>query len=87
MLMSMTIPICRHCGRPVLTHAVYYGGMTCHAECTRGPMPADRPGCAPATQLTADDVRRIVREELAKLPPNALAQADAACGVSPGAMG
>jgi len=34
-------------------------------------MPADRPGCTPAKQLTADDVRRIVREELAKLPPNA----------------
>ena len=75
-MLSMTTPLCGHCGRPVITHAVYYGGMAYHPECTRGQMyyahmPVDRPGCTPATQLTADDVRRIVREELAKLPPNA----------------
>jgi hypothetical protein len=27
------------------------------------------PGCTPVTPLTAEDVRRIVREELAKLTP------------------
>lgn len=75
-MLGMTTPICGHCLRPVVGPAVYHGGAAYHPECTRGPMhyaqmPADRPGCAPATQLTADDVRRIVREELAKLPPNA----------------
>jgi hypothetical protein len=29
------------------------------------------PGCVPVKTLTENDVRRIVREELAKVPPNA----------------
>ena len=68
---------CGYCGRPVIGHAVYCGGLAYHTECTRGPgaqqyapMPA-MPGCTPVTPLTAEDVRRIVREELAKLTPNA----------------
>lgn len=32
-------------------------------------------GCKPLRQLTEEDVRRIVREELAKLTPNAVVQA------------
>ena len=60
----------------MIGHAVYCGGLAYHPECTRGPgaqqyapMPA-MPGCTPVTPLTAEDVRRIVREELAKLTPN-----------------
>jgi len=39
-------------------------GTECHAECYP-PRPVD-PAWMPARQLTEDDVRRIVREELAK---------------------
>ena len=72
----------------MIGHAVYCGGLAYHPECTRGPgaqqyapMPA-MPGCTPVTPLTAEDVRRIVREELAKLTPNVQGQRDAACGGS-----
>ena len=84
---QMTTPYCGYCGRPVIGHAVYCGGLAYHTECTRGPgaqqyapMPA-MPGCTPVTPLTAEDVRRIVREELAKLTPNAelTGRASAAC--------
>ena len=68
-----TTPICGHCGRPVLIQAMWHGGVPYHYECTRGPgapltyapLPPDPEGCRPAKMLTEEDVRRIVREELA----------------------
>ena len=75
MTCSGTTPLCGYCGRPVIDFAVWHAGVPYHGECTRGPreqlryvpMPA-QPGCTPLRQLTEDDVRRIVREEIAKTP-------------------
>lgn len=75
MIGSGTTPLCGYCGRPVIDFAVWHGGVPYHGECTHGPsgplryaqMPA-QPGCTPIRQLTEDDVRRIVREEIAKTP-------------------
>lgn len=85
---QMTTPYCGYCGRPVIGHAVYCGGLAYHPECTRGPgaqqyapMPA-MPGCTPVTPLTAEDVRRIVREELANDEAH---RKDAVGGLSGGA--
>jgi hypothetical protein len=64
---------CAHCGRPAAT-LVWIGGLGYHDECTRGPgykAPTFQPlPCWPAT-LTEADVRRIVREEIAKAVPDA----------------
>ena len=63
--------LCAYCGRPAAT-LIWIGGAGYHEECTRGPgfqaptyqplPPA--PGCIPRQQLTEEDVRRIVRDEL-----------------------
>jgi hypothetical protein len=65
---GMTTPHCGYCGRPVIGPAIYAGGLAYHNECTRGP------GAQQAYQaqpLTAEMVRQIVREELARMTPNA----------------
>ena len=75
MIGSGTTPLCGYCGRPVIDYAVWHAGVPYHGECTHGPsgplryapMPV-QPGCTPLRQLTEDDVRRIVREEIAKTP-------------------
>jgi hypothetical protein len=70
---NTAVALCQHCGRPVGEVATWIGGLPYHPECTHGPgylthyapSPVDRPGCRPTPMLTEDDVRRIVREELA----------------------
>ncbi len=80
-----TTPFCHVCFRPVIGAAVYgNAGEAYHPECTRppeharlseltmpryAPLPSE-PGCQPLKTLSEDDVRRIVQEELAKLPAN-----------------
>lgn len=68
---------CVHCGRPMAA-AVASGGGMYHEECLHGPgwqqphyapLPSN-PGCAPLAPLTEDDVRRIVREEIARAKEN-----------------
>lgn len=66
----MTTSLCGYCGRPAPV-AVMYDGIPYHAECTRSPQLQyaaypfpHEPGCVPLRQLTEEDVRRIVREEL-----------------------
>lgn len=57
---------------PVVANGIYHGGLAYHPECTRGPSatPTFAPGYA--GPLTAEQVRQIVREELARLQvPNA----------------
>ena len=74
---GQTTPLCGYCGRPVIGLAVWDAGRAYHAECTHGPggplryapMP-QAPGCTPLRQLTEEDVREIVREELALKTPN-----------------
>lgn len=54
--MSTALPmVCKYCKRPIGGTATYIGTWPYHYECTRGPV-------AP---LTEEDVRRLVREELA----------------------
>ena len=65
---GMTTPQCGYCGRPVIGPAIYAGGLAYHNECTRGPS-AQMTYQAPP--LTAETVRQIVREELARMTPNA----------------
>jgi hypothetical protein len=66
---------CAHCGRPCAS-AVWIGSLPYHQECMRGPgyqadvcrlypPHPDWHHRAPAHDLTENDVRRIVREELA----------------------
>ena len=62
----MATMICAHCGRPAAS-LVWIGSHGYHEECTRGP------GHQPPSYwhpyhpgLTEADVRRIVREELAR---------------------
>lgn len=71
--MSTALPmVCQHCKRPIGGAATYIGTWPYHYECTRGPgapltyasMDA-APGARPASPLTEEDVRRIVRDELA----------------------
>lgn len=72
MYTGITTPLCGHCGRPAVANGIYHGGLAYHPECTRGPSAA--PTFAPgyAGPLTAEQVRQIVREELARLQvPNA----------------
>jgi hypothetical protein len=67
--------MCASCGRPAST-PVWIGGMGYHEECTHGPgylRPTYAPYAVPVqsgwtttpSMLTAEDVRKIVREELA----------------------
>lgn len=63
-------PCCEGCGGPIVGASIWYLGFAYHVECAGRAgtaykrMPAT-PGCAPVNQLTENDVRRIVREELA----------------------
>ena len=92
MTCSGTTPLCGYCGRPVIGMAVWDAGRAYHAECTRGPswhqtyasIPSPHGQARALRQLSEDDVRRIVREEMAKMP-NALAQGPG--GSSPGPAG
>lgn len=76
MMSSGTTPLCGYCGRPVIGMAVWGAGRAYHAECTRGPnwhqtyapTPLPHGQARVLQQLTEDDVRRIVREEIAKTP-------------------
>jgi hypothetical protein len=74
--------LCAHCGRIIDgQQRWWFSGAPYHAECV-GPPPnpngppiyyspmQPRPGCQPLPQLTEEDVRRIVREELAKRSSN-----------------
>lgn len=77
-----TTQVCFYCGRPVIFGPVAYGnsGDIYHDECTKPPVgfapaqtyapPPQSPGCVPIKYLSEADVRRIVQEELAKLPAN-----------------
>lgn len=67
-----TTPICFYCGRPILGAAIYgFASEPYHAECAsppRAPEYATRPsgaGCRPARYVTEQEVREIVREEIA----------------------
>ena len=62
---------CYHCDLPCfnLDESVAYVGPTC--QCWNRPIPfalspPDAAKCQPAVPLTEEDVRRIVRDELAK---------------------
>lgn len=64
--------LCAHCKRP-MAQAVWLNGWPYHLECTRGPgyqthyqMDFKDGGCTSLAMLTEQDVRRIVREELAE---------------------
>ena len=79
---GQTTPLCGYCGRPVIGLAVWDAGRAYHAECTHGPSGPMRyvpvpqaPGCVPLRQLTEEDVRKIIRDELALMAPNAKSQA------------
>lgn len=69
---------CAHCGRPIGGLQTWLGGYAYHYECTLSPdsrqlryEPMTVTPCAiPVPPLTESDVRRIVREELAKEKPN-----------------
>jgi len=68
---NATVALCQHCGRPIGGVAKCLGGLPYHPECTHGPsypthyeMTRTPTTTWPST-LTEDDVRRIVREELA----------------------
>ena len=65
---GMTTPFCGYCRRPVIGGALYSGGQAYHPECTHGP---NGPMSYQAPTLTAEMVRQIVREELARMTPNA----------------
>lgn len=64
-----TTQVCHYCGRPLIFGSVVYGnnGDIYHEECARPPSTV---GCLPIKHLSESDVRRIVQEELAKLPAN-----------------
>lgn len=65
----MSGPIhCTFCGRPIRLLAIQIGNGMYHEECTHGPGYI-APTFAPIP-LSADDVRRLVREELARLARN-----------------
>ena len=58
-----TTPVCFFCGRPIIGSMVSgLGGETYHPECTYAP---SRQFQGQLTSLTEEDIRRIVREELA----------------------
>lgn len=59
LMTSGTMPLCGHCGRPVVAglHVSRYGYLY-HLECTQPPRASG--------VLTEQRVREIVREELAK---------------------
>lgn len=66
-----TTPLCGYCGKPVIDAITWHAGTPYHSECTHGPgypthyvMTRTPTPTWPST-LTEDDVRRIVREELA----------------------
>jgi len=69
-----TVATCQHCGRPIGGVATWLGGLPYHPECTHGPgylthyapLAPEHEGCKPSHQITENDVRRIVREELAR---------------------
>jgi len=69
-----SVPHCQHCGRPIGGIATWIGNQPFHYECTRSPShnPTFLPahvfgvGAQPSPALTEADVRRIVRDELAK---------------------
>jgi hypothetical protein len=77
---SGTAPMCcAHCGRPCAA-AVWIGSLPYHEECTHGPSWQQaqyapnyffppKEYTVPYLPLTADDVRRIAREEIAKAAP------------------
>lgn len=57
---------CQHCGRPVVT-AIFVGSLAYHEECCHGPdWRPQRYEAAPIAGITVDDIRKIVREEVAK---------------------
>lgn len=62
---------CQRCGLPQFDGAAGYAGPQCKCWVTWNPAPHAAPqipfdGCQPLRQLTEADVRRIVREELAR---------------------
>ena len=65
-IIDNTTPTCGFCGMPVLVQPTWWGGVAYHFECAHGPggpLPAQ---ISPKT-LTEEDVRRIVREEMAAM--------------------
>jgi hypothetical protein len=61
---------CQRCNLPVFDGLASYAGPQCKCWATYHPAPhaAAHPGqCWPAVPLTETDVRRIIREELAKV--------------------
>ena len=65
---------CQRCGLPMFAGAASYSGPQCKcwafyrpAPDAAEPVPLD--GCKPFRPLTEADVRRIVREELARATP------------------
>ena len=65
---GMTTPHCGYCGRPVIGAAIYAGGLAYNPECTRGPSAQQTYQLPP---LTEEMVRKIVREELARMTTDA----------------
>jgi hypothetical protein len=61
---GMTTPLCGHCGRPVIAGTVYFGGNAYHYECTQSP--SGKQSFVPV-QLSEEQIRHIVREEVARL--------------------
>lgn len=59
---------CYRCGLPQFFGGVGYAGLQCKCWTFYRPAPDAAPpaGCTPAPWLTEADVRRIVREELAR---------------------
>lgn len=64
---SGTTPICGACGLPISAGVMWIGGAPYHYACTHGPaLTIERIKIMPPAKiLTEEDVRRIVREELA----------------------
>ena len=67
MVTTNTTMACRKCGEPLASASIWIDGQPYHYTCTPY-IPALSPFKSQAA-LTEDDVRRIVREELAKEPP------------------
>ena len=71
---NATVATCQHCGAPIGGAATWLGGLPYHPECTHGPgypthyapLSLEHEGCKPSHRITENDVRRIVREELAR---------------------
>ena len=60
-----TMPLCGYCGRPAIGFVIYHFGIAYHEECIRSPDYGKQAYQIPP--LSAEQVRQIVREELALL--------------------